>query len=684
MDTRFAAGGGARREDHLMNESVARAERYEIPSSAPPFYLWEVSQKPVCVKLPFPLIDRLEHDVVENFRSLSSKGSELGGLLLGKAFAGSPAMVSVEDYELIACDYSRGPLYRLSDADRERFERAIALHATGLPAIGFFRSHTRKGLALDPEDVALLDARFAAPHQIALLVRPFATKPSLGGIFIREDGVVHGEASHKEFSFRSSELTPSTRREEKVEPEIPAGALGTALPTPAVPRSMARGQIVPIASRREVPPAAPPAAPEPPQTASASPAAVEPPPASAAVLPPLPAIPPLPPAPAPAAAAAPATPPVEDETPPPEPVTQDQFKSEIIPAGEVLEVEAEPVTARGTKFLRLAIAAAAGLIVIVGLFVYPGLLIRHGAKTPAAASQDSSALALRVQRNGGEILLTWNRDADVIRDATHAVLSISDGEQRENVEMDVAQLRIGSITYTPATADVVFKMEVTGKGQSKTTSESIRALQMRPSPMPQPGQASQPGPTGSTKPAAEAVAPEGAAPSAQDAQPQTPARQLPAFRTESLAQRLRPSSPVSLPDAPSLGGVQASPSAIPGLNLNGTAPPPPPAAAKSSTPPAPAASKPQTGGQIVQAQLIHKKDPEYPKIARDAGAKGIVELLATIGTDGRVKSVQVLNGHPMLRKAAQDAVMQWVYRPTLLNGVAVEAPVQVTVNFQGR
>src|SRR6516164_1225154 len=162
-----------------MIESTARAERYDLQTSLSPFYLWEVPQKPVSVRIPFSLIDRLERDAVESFRSLTSKGSEIGGLLVGGVIPGSPLVVSIADYELIPCDYSRGPLYRLSDADMGRFERAIEQRVgSGAAIAGFFRSQTRKGLSLDADDLAFFEARFRDPHQIALLVRPFATKDS--------------------------------------------------------------------------------------------------------------------------------------------------------------------------------------------------------------------------------------------------------------------------------------------------------------------------------------------------------------------------------------------------------------------------------------------------------------------------------------------------------------------------
>src|SRR5580704_8468383 len=129
-----------------MLDSTARAERIDLSSPEVVCYTWEVAQKPVAVRLPFPLIDRLESEAVENFRSLTSRGSEIGGLLLGSAASGSPTLVSVADFELIPCDYSRGPLYRLSDSDMARYQQAMEKYAggNGTRVLGYFRSHSRK------------------------------------------------------------------------------------------------------------------------------------------------------------------------------------------------------------------------------------------------------------------------------------------------------------------------------------------------------------------------------------------------------------------------------------------------------------------------------------------------------------------------------------------------------------
>ena len=82
-----------------------------------------------------------------------------------------------------------------------------------------------------------------------------------------------------------------------------------------------------------------------------------------------------------------------------------------------------------------------------------------------------------------------------------------------------------------------------------------------------------------------------------------------------------------------------------------------------------------------QAQLIFKVIPKYPEIARVARLAGDVELQALIGRDGYVISVQVLSGAVLLSGAAKEAVEQWRYHPTILDGQAVEVETHVTVHF---
>jgi len=89
----------------------------------------------------------------------------------------------------------------------------------------------------------------------------------------------------------------------------------------------------------------------------------------------------------------------------------------------------------------------------------------------------------------------------------------------------------------------------------------------------------------------------------------------------------------------------------------------------------------RVGGNVQAVNLVTQVKPVYPPEAKQAGVQGTVELQAVIGKDGRVQDIKVLSGHPLLAAAALDAVKNWVYRPTLLNGEPVEVSTTIDVNF---
>ena len=89
----------------------------------------------------------------------------------------------------------------------------------------------------------------------------------------------------------------------------------------------------------------------------------------------------------------------------------------------------------------------------------------------------------------------------------------------------------------------------------------------------------------------------------------------------------------------------------------------------------------RVGGQIKPPTQISKVQPVYPLIAQSARVSGVVILEALIGVDGRVADAKVLRSIPLLDQAALDAVRQWVYTPTLMNGVPVPIIMTVTVTF---
>ena len=82
------------------------------------------------------------------------------------------------------------------------------------------------------------------------------------------------------------------------------------------------------------------------------------------------------------------------------------------------------------------------------------------------------------------------------------------------------------------------------------------------------------------------------------------------------------------------------------------------------------------------AMLTRRVEPAYPVLARQTGREGRVELHAIIATDGTIQSLEVLSGDPLFYNSALAAVREWRYRPTVLNGQAVEIDTRITVVYK--
>lgn len=182
------------------------------------YYVWEAEEKAFEVHVNLDVIEGLNVEIMRGFGAVPKRGAEVGGLLLGSIEGGATTVVRIEDFESTPCGYARGPSYLLSDEEREMFEQAAESWrpdaARASYAVGYFRSHTREGLALESEDIELMDRCFSGPSHVALLVKPFATKAGTAGFFFREDGAFQ-TATLLEFPFRRRELTgeaPPERR----------------------------------------------------------------------------------------------------------------------------------------------------------------------------------------------------------------------------------------------------------------------------------------------------------------------------------------------------------------------------------------------------------------------------------------------------------------------------------------
>ncbi len=747
-----------------MPQPTASAPPDASAAMAPQAYRWKVSGKPLAIEVRLDVVERLDQEVVRTFRAITSRGSEIGGLLLGHVRQGPEPVVVIEDYETVACDYQRGPLYLLADEDHRRLQEALARRQQASPAdlrvVGYFRSNTRKELQLDDEDVAILKRYFSDPLQVCLLVKPFASKANLAGFFLWEGGEPQRK-SDLTFPFNRAELTkalatssvsaspPSTAT--RLSAAEPADTDGKAATAPEEVKTQAPGASRPTIEVRiavaeeggaRFKAAATPAhageaaADRRPAEGVSAPAPAD----SKLVAPPVPA-----PADGRAATDGKAQPEEEDRaagrtarhgprllipadelpatTPepegkepdrrPPEPGTSTRASRE--------ELEAQPGAAARPKRWRVILGVA-----VLALLGIGGVAIWNFSRGGAPATQpETASLDLRVERSGGQLLLSWNRSLPLLQTAQRAILSISDGDHHEDVEMDLGQLRTGSIVYSPITGDVSFRLEITDLKNGKSVSESVRVLGGRPSPTGPPAEAAgakAEGQTSAEAPKSERQAPKTMAP--------IPSRD----HTESLAARLSPVEPIpaagpavaelptralpvvaahpSPPPTPEAGGAappastatQPQPRPIePASSQASTAPSAPPTPQAAAPSPAPQQVKPaaeadqaavqaqaagrqpesvpRVGGQVQEARLIRRREPIYPPLARQARIQGVVRLEAVIGPDGRVEKVQAISGPPLLRQAAIDAVKDWVYEPSRLNGRPVRVTTQIEINF---
>ncbi|MGA2435266.1 MAG: TonB family protein [Bryobacteraceae bacterium] len=896
-----------------MTNSGITAESIGAPAPVSASFRWEVPEKPPSILVSLDVIDRLERQVLEAFKAITSRGSEIGGLLLGRIVTGGKRTVFIEDYVPVDCEYSRGPLYLLADADKQRLEEAIAnaKSSATLSLVGFFRSNTRKDIALDEDDLGLANDYFPDPNHVLLVVKPMSMRPSTAGFFIWEDGSIRGEESYAPFPFKRAELmkafadaivpaggaksaagpseTPAPPvvmpiREERPAPqpisfkrEEPAVAPPPAAPPrpspvfykreeakpaapPVTPPPPVRPEPVPprpsLSSfgREEVKPAAPPVTPPPPmrpepvpprpsplsfrreEAKPAAPPVAPPPPVRPEPVPPRPsplsfrreeskpAAPPVappppvrpePPAPPrvapvsfkreePRPPAPPAAPPVEVKqerppapplsfrreerppAPPPPPVVKREQpvappkreeepavapvtakreeKPAIIPIPQkaaepakkeerqavqpIVAKKEEPVVAKreerpavqpvqpatqkreapaaqptparkqeqpaaaaapavkvamapapsigsGSLFadaapepsgfgMKKILLIAAGVVALCvgGYFAFSN----HPSSTPVAVSAPEvvSGLGLKVDKNGtsgGQLLLTWKRDSDFITTARSATLTIQDGDRKEPVSLDLAQLRFGSIAYTPDSNDVSFRLEVIGK--TKTLSESMRYLTGRPSaagPITASGAGSKAGPERPQQTNVPVTSANSTGVSVVDAPKQLPPTQVTAQPAlpGTLASNLAPAPPPSIVP-PSFGNGSSSTISQTYVIPSGKGDALP---GEPKAPPVVHSAQPvRVSAGIQETKVLRRVAPVFPAAARAARLSGLVKLEAVIGKDGRVKTVSVKSGSPLLRQAATEAVQRWVYQPTVYNGQPIEVVTDIDVNF---
>ena len=207
-------------------------------------YLWETPGHPSAIYISLDVVDRLLQDVMRGFGAVPKRGAEVGGILLGKVIGGDRLTIEIDEYEMIPIEYKRGPSYLLSDADLKAFEETYGRlrhgFKNGFHPVGMFRSHTRDAVGLSQADLDLMAKFFQEADKVVLLIRPYATRVSTAGFYIREEGKFPEGPPAGEFPFRRKELAG----EDDAEP--PPSNRGQGSVDRPIHRQDSLGSVVPI------------------------------------------------------------------------------------------------------------------------------------------------------------------------------------------------------------------------------------------------------------------------------------------------------------------------------------------------------------------------------------------------------------------------------------------------------
>jgi hypothetical protein len=174
-------------------------------------YLWQDPGDSIVIQVDLNFVDRLAAAIQQDSGN-GSRAVEIGGFLLGQTSDGDEPTVLIEDFELVPCQHLRGASYSLSAKEQQQLGARVGRRRKS-QVVGFFRTHTRPGLYLDQDDLAVFSRYFPEAARVFLLVRPSSDGPATGGFFFWEDGDINRRAPHSQFPFDSMQLggTPGPR-----------------------------------------------------------------------------------------------------------------------------------------------------------------------------------------------------------------------------------------------------------------------------------------------------------------------------------------------------------------------------------------------------------------------------------------------------------------------------------------
>jgi hypothetical protein len=390
--------------------------------------LWSPPGGIARVAITHKVVSDLRFEVMRGFGVTKRRGTEAGGLLLGRTADQIEAQILVESFETIPCSYSEGPSYHLSEEDYAVFAEALSKHAARSLPVGFWRSSTRETLELDEADLVLMARFFTGPLQIALIVRPFISRTPEAKMFLFGAGrLVHG-VSTEDFPFDPVAL--------------PA--------TSAVPPRRSH-DFAPAPPRPELHPATEPV--------------VHAPAVADLQVPHLPV-------------SAPATPETER-------ILADARRPNA-QRGDQVETRPEPelfssYSARpegGEWSIRRVLSLLAFAAAMLGLGALAGFQIAGGNAAlagSAAAGQSSpppSMLNLSAATQDGDLEIRWNHQADVLKAASRGVFYITEAGATKDVALSRGELLNGLLLYARRSGEVQLQLELQLDG-SRRISETV-------------------------------------------------------------------------------------------------------------------------------------------------------------------------------------------------------------------
>jgi len=178
-----------------------------VPAVVRDLGCWRPATHAKLIEYSIAVLSKIDATVIEGFNRFRRGGVEVGGILFG---LGDEERIIIEAFRSVPCDYTFGPKFELGEKDHDAFRAILSSVDTdaslgGLVPVGWYHSHTRTPIRLSQKDLEIFDRYFPEKWQIALVLKPEGSAPTVAGFFFREpDGSIRSESSYLEFELSAA------------------------------------------------------------------------------------------------------------------------------------------------------------------------------------------------------------------------------------------------------------------------------------------------------------------------------------------------------------------------------------------------------------------------------------------------------------------------------------------------